>query len=105
MINLSVPIVAFALALLVGAWLDSRLHGRAGTGKRRRVLQASLPLPLLVLLLSAAGMLWEVLRTRTGENMADLAIAVYAAIGALFGAVTFAGGVVGAFIAERKFGQ
>jgi hypothetical protein len=104
MINLTVPVIAFALSLLFAAWLAGRLQGRGVRSKRSRVLRASLPVPLLIVLASGAGIVWELTRTRTGENMTDLAIAAYVTIGGLFAAVTFAGGLIGALRVERRQG-
>lgn len=102
MINWTVPAISFGLAAVLAAWLDGRFQRRAGWSKRRRMLNASLPLPLLIVVASACGMVWELLRTRTGENMTDLVIAVYVTLGALFALVTFGGGLFGARLAERK---
>jgi hypothetical protein len=105
MINLTVPVIAFALSLLFAAWLAGRLQRRGLGSKRSRVLRASLPVPLVILLASGAGIVWELTRTRTGENMTDLAVIVYVTIGALFAAVTFVGGLIGALRVERRQGR
>jgi hypothetical protein len=105
MINLTVPVIAFALSLLFAAWLAGRLQRRGVGSKRSRVLQASLPVPLVIVLASGAGIVWELTRTRTGENMTDLAVAVYLTVGGLFALVTLAGGLIGALHAERRPAQ
>ncbi len=102
MINWSVPIIAFFLAAILGATLGARFQARPGWGKRRRLLSAALPLPALIVAASAAGVLFELLRARTGITMTDLAIAVYVGLGGLFAIVTLAGGLVGAALAESK---
>lgn len=88
LVNLTVPILMFVGGFGIGAW-------RAGTPGRNVVAcAAALPLALLVI---AAGLIgYELLRTRTGENMTDLAMIATATIGALFALVAFAGGLFGA---------
>ncbi len=102
MINWTVPALAFGLSAVLGAWLDGRFQERDGWTKRRRVLRAALPLPLLVVALSACGIGWELVRPRTGSTMTDLAVAVYLGIGVLFAMLTLAGGLIGASVAEKK---
>ena len=102
MINWSVPMIALFLAVLVAARLDARFARRIGWSKHRRVLSAALPLPLLILVGSACGVLWELLRSRDGTNMTDLAVAVYVGAGALFALIALVGGLIGASMVERK---
>ena len=66
------------------------------------MLRATLPLPLLVVGASGCGILWELFRPPTGSTMTDLAVAVYGGLGALFAALTLAGGLLGAYLAESK---
>ena len=102
--NWSVPLIAFFIAVMAGAWLDRRLFRRhADWTRRRRMLGASLPLPALMLLASLGGVVWTLVRgPGQGDNMTDLAIAVYLAMGILFALFTLAGGLLGASMAERK---
>ena len=101
MINWTVPAIAFGIAAVLAAWLDGRFQ-RTGWSKRRRVLSAALPMPLLAVAGAACGVLWELLRPRTGSTMTDLVVAVYVGAGALFAVLTLAGGLFGATLAERK---
>ena len=101
MFNWTIPALSFVAAAVFAAWLDGRFHQRRAWSRRRRVLTATLPLPLLVVLASAAGILFELLRPRSGTTMTDLAIAIYLGLGALFVLLTFAGGLLGAILAER----
>lgn len=101
--NWTVPLIAFFAAVMAGGRLDARLAGKSDGTERRRVVRAALPLPGLVLLLSAAAIAWTVLAgPGEGENMTDLAVAIYISLGLLFAVLTFAGGLLGASMAERK---
>ena len=102
--NWTVPLIAFFVAVMTGAWLDGRLaRKRSGWTQRRRIIRASLPLPALMLLAGLGGVVWTLVRgPGSGENMSDLAIAVYLFMGVLFALFTFAGGLLGASMAERK---
>ena len=67
------------------------------------MLAASVPVPLLILLATACGMAWELLKkSRSGDNMTDLAIALIFIVGAVFALLTAIGGYVGARMAERN---
>ena len=97
-------IIAFALSILIGGWMSAALARRRPlwTARRRIIRSASL-LPALVLLASLAGIAWELVGPRgTGENMRDLAIAVYLVLGAWFVILTLVGGLIGAALVERK---
>ena len=102
--NWTVPLIAFFVAVMAGAWLDGRLwRSRSGWTRRRRIIRASLPLPALMLLAGLGGILWTLVRgPGQGENMTDLAIAVYLFMGVMFALFTFAGGLLGASMAERR---
>ncbi|HUE78426.1 MAG TPA: hypothetical protein VMN38_02180 [Sphingomicrobium sp.] len=92
--------VAFGLAVLAGAWANARLASRKPTWSiRRRVFTASTPLPAIVVVASAIGVGWYVMGS--SENMRDLAIAVVIGVGAIFAAVTLAGGLIGAVMVEK----
>jgi hypothetical protein len=101
-INWTIPALLFALAAVLGAWLDGRFRERRRWSKRRRVLRAALPVPAFIVAASAAGVLWELLRPRTGSNMTDLAIAVYVGAGGLLALLGLGGGLLGASLAEAK---
>ena len=101
--NWSVPIIAFCVAVMVAAWLDARLQRRGASTRRRRILKASLALPVLITVASGCGIAFELLRAgRVGDNMTDLAVAVIIAVGALFAFVTWIGGLIGASLAEER---
>ena len=102
MINWTIPALAFGLAAVLSAWLNGRFQRRSGWGTRRRVLRAALPLPLLILVASACGVIWEMVRPPSASTMTDLAVAVYVGVGGLFAVLALAGGVLGASLAEGK---
>jgi hypothetical protein len=102
MINWTIPALLFAGSAALGAWLDGRLQMRSGWSKRRRIVRAAIPVPLLILALSTAGVLWECLRPPTGSTMTDLAMAVYVGVGGLLALLTLGGGLLGASLVEGK---
>ena len=96
-------ILAFCVAVLMGAFLASLLErSRPNWGARRRLWAAASALPLFILLATAAGLAWILVAgPGTGENMQDLALVVTAMIGALFAVVALVGGLVGGSFAQR----
>ena len=102
--NWLVLILAFGLSSVLGS-VFARLaeRNRPGWSGMRRLWVAALVLPAFVGLLTLAGLSWVLLvGPGTGENMQDLALIVTAAIGAIFAAVSLAGGLVGASLGARR---
>lgn len=102
MINWTVPTLAMGVAAMVGASLDARFVRTTAWSKRRRVVAAAAPVPLLMLLATAGGIAWELFKPRTGGEMTDLAVAVILTVGGLFFLLTAMAGLAGALMAERK---
>jgi len=102
--NWSMLFIAFALAVIMGMAFSALLiQMRPQWSPRKRMLVAASWLPAVVILLTLVGML-VVHMSGPGvhENMKDLALAATAALGAVFAVLGFAGGLVGAALANRK---
>ena len=102
--NWLVLIVAFCIAMLMGAFLANLIErSRPGWSARRRLWAAAAVLPCFILLATAIGLaLILVPGPGTGENMQDLALVVTAMIGALFAGIALVGGLVGGSFAQRR---
>jgi len=102
--NWLVLLLAFSLAVVVGAWLAGVLaRRRPQWSGRRRLFVAALVLPAFVLIASLAGIAWiTVSGPGTGENMQDLAVVATATVGGIFALLTLVGGLVGAVLALRR---
>jgi len=96
-------IIVLIFAVSVAAWGRRQLTRRKPQWSAgRQMLTTVFALPVLILLATLMGMAWVLLSgPGEGENMQDLALAVMAAIGALFALIALAGGVIGAALARR----
>jgi hypothetical protein len=97
-------ILAFAIAVALGAFLARLLERTRGEwSARRRLWVAASVLPAFLLLATVAGVLWVLFSgPGEGENMQDLAVAATAFVGALFSLIALIGGMVGARLARRS---
>ena len=102
--NWSAFIIAFGVAVIVGAFLEPRIaDARPSWSVQRRRLAAASLLPALILSVTILGLLWVLLAgPGAGENMQDLALFVTGAIGLLFAVLTLAAGFLGASVAGRR---
>jgi len=102
--NWSMLFIAFALAVIMGmAFSAFLIQMRPQWSPRKRMLVAASWLPGVVILLTIAGLIVvQFSGPGTGENMKDLALAATIAIGGIFAVLGFAGGLVGAALADRK---
>jgi hypothetical protein len=101
--NWLVLILAFCLAVLLGAFLARLLErSRTAWSARRRIWAAAAVLPGFIVLATIAAVAWVVsVGPGTGENMQDLAVAATVAVGVIFALVALLGGFVGASYAQR----
>ncbi len=97
-------IIAFGVAIIVGAFLEPRIADvRPGWSIWRRRLAAASLLPGLILFATILGLLWVLLAgPGTGENMQDLALVATGAVGLLFAVLTLAAGLLGASVAGKR---
>ena len=105
--NWSLLLIAFSLAVLMGASL-ARFIARSWPEwtARRRLLTAASVLPSFTLLTTIVGVVWVLVSgPRTGENMQDLAVVATAAIGGFFAVLAFIGSFVGASLAQQRPGR
>ena len=102
--NWSAFIIAFGVAIIVGAFLEPRIaDARPSWSIRRRWIAAASLLPALILFATILGLLWVLLAgPGAGENMQDLALVVTGAAGLLFSVLTLAAGFLGASVAGRR---
>ena len=102
--NWLVMLIAFSLAVAMGAWLASLLaRSRPRWSDRRRLVVAASILPGFALLATLVGIGWVIaIGPGTGENMRDLAIAVTAGVGGFFAILAFVGGFIGASLAQPR---
>jgi hypothetical protein len=102
--NWTMLFIAFALAVIMGMAFSALLiQLRPQWSPRRRMLVAASWLPGIVVLLTLGGLIVVLLSgPGAGENMQDLAVAATLAIGAFFAVLGFAGGLVGAALAQRR---
>ena len=102
--NWSAFIIAFGVAVIVGAFLEPRIaEARPNWSVRRRRLAAASLLPALILCVTILGLLWVLLAAPgAGENMQDLALVVTGAAGLLFAVLTLAAGCLGATVAGKR---
>ena len=105
--NWSMLFIAFALAVIMGMAFSALLiQVRPQWSSRKRMLVAASWLPGVVILLTLGGLL--VIQLSGAEahgGMRDLALAATATLGGVFAVLGFAGGLVGAALANRKRGQ
>ena len=102
--NWSALIVAFAVAVVMGAFLANLLERRRlDWSARRRLWTAAAVLPGFILAATLVGIA-IILFTGpgSGENMRDLAVAATAAVGGIFALIALVGGLVGASFARRR---
>ena len=102
--NWLVMLIAFSLAVLMGAWLAGLLaRSRPQWSDRRRLLVAASVLPGFALFATLAGIAWVIaVGPGRGENMQDLAVVATAGVGGFFAILALAGGFVGAWLAQRR---
>ena len=102
--NWLVLIIAFAIAVGIGAFLATMLgRTRRDWSDRRRLWTAALALPAFILFatVSAVGCTMAAAPVQ-GDGNRNLVVAVYGMVGAIFLVITLAGGFVGAVVAVRK---
>jgi hypothetical protein len=102
--NWLVLILAFSVAVLMGAFLANLLERtRPRWTARRQLWAAASALPIFILLATLIGLAWILVSgPGAGENMQDLALVVTGAIGVLFAGVALVGGLVGGSFAQRS---
>ena len=102
--NVTLVLIGFALAVLMGAGLSALLTTLTpGWSARRRLLTAASVLPALTAAATVAGVLF--VRSSDhgqGERMEELATAALMTIGGGFTMLALAGGLVGAFLSQRR---
>lgn len=97
-------LIGLALAVVMGAGLSALLSSlRPHWSKRRRMLVAAAFLPAVTSTVTIA-LVAAFLATASGQSgdMRDLAAASLAVIGGLFAILAFAGGLVGAALAQKR---
>jgi hypothetical protein len=104
--NWLVLIISFAIAVLIGSFLASKLErSRPDWSPRRRKWTAAAALPAFIVLATIAGIgLTMVTTPAPGEGYRGLYSGIYAMVGAVFFVITLLGGLVGAAAAVRKDG-
>ena len=102
--NVTMILIGFSLAVLMGAGLSSLLAQlKPQWSRRRRGFTAAVFLPGVTILTTLLGLLWIwTLDDPGGGNMRDLAAAALATMGLAFAAVAFVGGLIGAAAAQRR---
>jgi hypothetical protein len=104
--NWLVLIISFAIAVLIGSFLASRLErSRPEWSPRRRKWTAAAALPAFIVFATIAGIaVTMVITPAPGEGYTSLYSGIYAMVGAVFFIITLLGGLVGAAAAVRKDG-
>lgn len=102
--NWLVLIISFAIAVLIGSFLASRLErSRPDWSPRRRKWTAAAALPAFIVLATIAGIgLTFFITPAPGEGYRSLYSGIYAIVGTVFFVITLIGGLVGAGAAVRK---
>ncbi|MGH7125765.1 MAG: hypothetical protein ACREFI_15425 [Stellaceae bacterium] len=105
--NMSLLLIGFSLAVLMGAGLAALLATvKPEWSVRRRQLTAASALPVITAVATLLGILsiWNFERGRS-ESVEGLAIAAVATIGAEFIAIALVGGLLGAILSGRRRGR
>jgi hypothetical protein len=102
--NSTLILIGFALAVLMGAGVASLLvQLRPQWSPRRRALAAASPLAGVTLLATLLVLLLIALRDHPGGgDVRDLALRVIAVVGFGFALLAFAGGLIGALLAQHR---
>jgi hypothetical protein len=97
-------LIAFALAVLMGASFAALLAQMRPTwSKRRRLVAAASALPLITIVATLLGVLFIATQGQgADEGMRDLAVAAVAVLGGMFAFIAFGGGLVGAALAQHR---
>ena len=105
--NMTLLLVGFSLAVLMGAGLASLFATlKPEWSDRRRLLMAATVLPAITAVATLLGILL-ISATDHGqrESMEDLAVAAVARIGGGFVAIALVGGLLGAALSGRRRGR
>lgn len=102
--NMSLVLIAFALAVLMGATFAALLaQQRPGWSERQRLLVAACALPAITLIGSALMIALILLEGGAVEKtMRDLAVAAVIRLGVLFALLAFAGSLAGAALLQAR---
>ena len=102
--NFAFVLIAFALAVLMGASFAALLaQMRPGWTARRRMVVAASALPAITIVATLLGILFiSTQADGAEEGMRDLAVAAVGTLGGFFAFVAFGGGLVGAALAQHR---
>jgi L-lactate permease len=102
--NLTFPLIGFALAVLMGAAFVSLFATvKPDWSARRRQLTAASILPAITAVATLLGILFIATAEHgQSERMEEMAIAALAAIGGGFTLLALVGGLIGAFLSGRR---
>ena len=102
--NMTMILIGFSLAVLMGAGLSSLLaQMKPDWTRRRRGFTAASVLPAVTVVATLLGLLWiRSLDDPGGGNMRDLASSALATIGLGFTVLAFIGGLIGVAVAQHR---
>jgi hypothetical protein len=102
--NMSFVLIGFSLAVIMGAAFAALLSQlRPFWSEKKRLLAAGSGLPLVTIAATVAGIAFILVEGGGAEDgMRDLAISALGTLGGFFAVVAFAGGLVGAALAQRR---